>query len=535
MNIPDFYPTPPSLISKMLNGINFQQISTVLEPSAGKGDIALAVFKKIKDAHYRSDTADFDIDCVEINENLQSVLKGKGARVIHDDFLTLNTGKRYDLIAMNPPFSDGDKHLLKALEMQRNGGKIVCLLNAETLKNPYTNTRKDLVQQLEERNADIKYIGNAFSSAERKTDVETAIIKIDIPRKAQNSQIIDDLKKSVEKEYHEKDFEQMVEGDFILGIVRRYEFEVSAGLSLIHEYDALKPLMSRKFKSDSAYDAPILELTVPYRDEPADYIENLYIKKVRQKYWNELFQSDKFSNICTEKLRQQYIENIGKLKDYDFSLYNIRQMQIDVSKQLVQSLDDTILSLFDSFTYQAHWDNSEMCKNIHYYSGWKTNKAYIVNKRVIIRLAAFSSYDGRNECGTYSVVNKLSDIEKVFNYLSGSLDDNSELREILSAAQKSEQSAKIKTKYFLATFYKKGTCHLEFTDAELLKKFNLFGSQHKGWLPPSYGKAEYKDMSKEEKSVVDEFEGKDEYAKTMANKEFYFANASKVLMLGAGA
>jgi hypothetical protein len=42
-------------------------------------------------------------------------------------------------------------------------------------------------------------------------------------------------------------------------------------------------------------------------------------------------------------------------------------------------------------------------------------------------------------------------------------------------------------------------------------------------------------MSKEEKSVVDEFEGKDEYAKTMANKEFYFANASKVLMLGAGA
>jgi len=36
--------------------------------------------------------------------------------------------KEYSLIILNPPFSNGCKHLLKALEMQqRNGGAVVCL------------------------------------------------------------------------------------------------------------------------------------------------------------------------------------------------------------------------------------------------------------------------------------------------------------------------------------------------------------------------------------------------------------------------
>ena len=35
---------------------------------------------------------------------------------------------------MNPPFSNGDKHLLKALKMQEKGGAIICLLNAETIR-----------------------------------------------------------------------------------------------------------------------------------------------------------------------------------------------------------------------------------------------------------------------------------------------------------------------------------------------------------------------------------------------------------------
>lgn len=53
---------------------------------------------------------------------------------------------------MNPPFSNGEQHLLKALELQKSGGHIICLLNAETLNNPFTLARKELLRVLEEKN-----------------------------------------------------------------------------------------------------------------------------------------------------------------------------------------------------------------------------------------------------------------------------------------------------------------------------------------------------------------------------------------------
>ena len=96
---------------------------------------------------------------------------------------------------MNPPFDNGEKHLLKAIEIQKNGGAIVCLLNAETLKNDFSNTRKDLNRKLADLNAEIEFIQNAFTGAERKTNVETALVKIIIEKKQTESKFFEELKK----------------------------------------------------------------------------------------------------------------------------------------------------------------------------------------------------------------------------------------------------------------------------------------------------------------------------------------------------
>ena len=157
-----FYPTPETLANKMLMGIDFTFIQTVLEPSAGKGDLITAVQKANDRNKYSYNHHSIDIDAVELDPNLRALLKGNEIRVVHDNFLTMHTSKHYDLIIMNPPFSEGDKHLLKALEMQQNGGQVVCLLNAETIRNPYSNTRKDLVRKLKEYDASIEYVQNAF-------------------------------------------------------------------------------------------------------------------------------------------------------------------------------------------------------------------------------------------------------------------------------------------------------------------------------------------------------------------------------------
>jgi hypothetical protein len=68
---------------------------------------------------------------------------------------------------------------------------------------------------------------------------------------------------------------------------------------------------------------------------------------------------------------------------------------------------------------------------------------------------------------------------------------------------------------------------------ELLEKFNIFGSQRKNWLPPSYGKVAYEAMSDEEKQVIDEFQGKEEYSKVMRNADFYLVD-TQTLLLTAG-
>lgn len=109
------------------------------------------------------------------------MLKKDGFRVVHDNFLTFRPTTKYAAIVMNPPFSAGAAHLLKALDVMQDGGKIRCLLNAETLRNPCTNERKELAAKLEELHATVKYIPDAFKNARRAARVEVALVSVDIP------------------------------------------------------------------------------------------------------------------------------------------------------------------------------------------------------------------------------------------------------------------------------------------------------------------------------------------------------------------
>lgn len=533
-DIKDFYPTPQRLIEKMLDKVEFEKIRTVLEPSAGKGNIIDAVISKTKSisrGFYRERKC--DIDCIEINPDLQMILKGKNLRVVHNDFLTFQTYKKYSLIVMNPPFSEGDKHLLKAIEMQQQGGQIVCLLNSETIKNPFSNTRKDLVRKLDEYNAEIEYIQDAFKDAENKTGVEIALIYINIPNSNRESIILNNLKKEEQYRTEQKEQSNIVEADFIERIIKQYNFEIKAGLNLISEYKNIQPLVLKSFKDDFYKKDSIIQLKVDNRhSNENDILENQYIKDVRYKYWETLFSSKEFNSLLTSNLRQDYMNKINELAEYDFSYYNIKQIQLELSKHMSKGVEDTILTLFEEFSYKYYW--YETSKNIHYFNGWKSNSCYKINKKVIISLDAFNGLCGEFNCTRYDVPNKLSDIEKVFNYLDGNLTKEISLQNALEEAEKNSITRNISTKYFNINFYKKGTCHLTFKNEELLKKFNIFGCSRKGWLPPSYGKKKYTDMSKEEKQVINEFEGKEEYQKILNNKKYYIFSSSKVLQITEG-
>jgi hypothetical protein len=528
-NNPDFYPTPANLSRKMLSYVDFNTIKTVLEPSAGKGDLVEAITEKFKyDQGYHNRKENFDIDTIELDNNLQYILQGKKYRLVHDDFLTYNTYKKYDAIILNPPFSQGEKHLLKAIEMQQNGGEIVCLLNAETLKNTCNNSRKDLSLQLEKYNAHTEFIENAFMDAERKTHVEIALIYIDIPKIEYNSVILDELKKEeIYKDDTVYNNNNLIQSDFIKGIVEQYNFEIKAGLKLINEYNSLKPLTLRSFKEDND---SVLNLVLSHEDKEGSSLENGYIKQIRMKYWSALFNNDQFMGLFTSNLRRKYHEHVTGLKDYDFSLYNIYTIRIQIHKEMIQGVEDTILSLFQEFSHKHYYD--ETSKNIHYYNGWKTNKSYKINKKVIIPLQGFNGwFDNLYRPTDYKVIDKLTDIEKVFNYLDNGQTEEIDITETLKMVEHYGETKKIELKYFYITFYKKGTCHIEFKDMDILQKFNLFGSQKLNWLPPSYGKVKYNDMTNEEKEVINQFEGEQSYNKVMTNKSYYIMDTSELLQL----
>lgn len=565
-----FYPTPDYLVKKMVEGVNWGMIQTILEPSAGKGNI-LREISFIEKKEYQH----FDVDCVELDKNLAQILKynfsgeryskinsrlrtlhdgrtydrtlhdyvyatpdmmaeakeleheseaffENGIHLVHDDFLTYSPFKKYDLIIMNPPFSDGDKHLLKALKIQQNGGTIICLLNAETIRNPHTMTRQELKKELRKYNASVEYIENAFLDSERRTAVEIALVKVFIPEAQPESDIYRNLVEAENyREYTDDEIRDLEVVDYIKALVNRFNLEVKAGLELIKQYRALKQYMLGEF-----------ELKLTDSSSRNGVKENNYLKEVRLKYWERLLANKKFTGKLTSKLQKEYREKVNTLANYDFSEYNIYALSAEMNAQVKTGIEDEIMAMFDRLTAEHSW-YPETKNNRHYYDGWKTNIAHKIGKKVIIPCyGIYDSWDAKPR--TYYAVDALEDIEKVLNYLDGGMTLEVDLQGTINAYFQQGITKKVPLKYFKATFYKKGTVHLEFTRPELIERFNIYAAQNKKWLPPNYGKATYQEMTDEEKVVVDNFQGEAAYNEVLKKSNYYLAavsGGSKLLQL----
>lgn len=581
VNNEEFYPTPAPLAKKMLEGIDWNYVETILEPSAGKGDILRQVALRIP---YRKSV---DVDCIEADSNLRQILRYnfseeykdnldrkqgtiikesgynvrhfadvwtryneetrkeenlpseleqqlkaieheknatfvEGIHIVGDDFLTYEPFKHYDLIVMNPPFSNGDKHLLKALEMQKTyGGAIVCLLNAETIRNPYTTTRKELVRLLEMYDASIEYLEQEFSNAERKTDVEVALIKVTVPEKEVEQDIFNRMAQTEQyEEFTPDDSKEIEVTDFIKAIVNRYKVEVKSGLELMRLYSGMKPYLKSSFdEEDNRYSKPLINL----KDGAGhDLTVNSYVKSVRLKYWKALLSNKKFVGKLTSTLQQEYRERTTSYADYDFSEFNIRTLLAEMNSKIKVGIEDEIEKMYDTLT-EEHAYYPECQKNRHLYDGWKTNKAWKIDKKVII--PCYGIFDSwRGEPRVYEAYNTLADIERILNFFDGNMTAEVNLSDVLQEYFNQGITKNIPTKYFKATFYKKGTVHLTFTCPELIDRFNIYAAKNRGWLPPCYGYKKYSDMTDEEKAVIDGFQGEKAYNNVLEKTDYYLAS-----------
>lgn len=581
-----FYPTPPSIAEKMLAGLDMMYVRSVLEPSAGKGDLIDAIGRKNL-AMYQYDRA-IEVDFCEIDPYLRQICKYnfsdekkheiyeqyeplqrrsfsalsesekrehrrldreldlfRKTKVycVHDDFLTYRTYKHYDLILMNPPFANGDEHLLRAIKMQeRQGGSVICLLNAETVRNPYTGIRIQLAAKLKEYDAKIEYVENAFSDAERKADVDVAIIRVHIPQPPPDeSDIWKRMKKAVEEDdIPDPELHALITGDYIEQAITLYRTEVAATMELVRQYKALIPYMGRSLKGNESFDKmPILNLVVGDDNYLHGFDLDKYMRTVRLKYWSALFSNEKFIGRLTSELRDKYHEQINRMADYEFSAFNIKQVALEMQSEMTQGIEKAIMDLFEKLTYTHAYD-PDFSSNKHYYNGWVTNKAWKIGKKCIIpTYGMFSWYKSSRETFYVSEAYKvISDIEKAFDYLDGGRTGEINLLSRLEGASAQGKTRNIECKYFKIDIFKKGTTHIKFYPEAmpLVDRLNIYASQKKGWLPPRYGKARYKDMAADEKAVVDSFHGdgatgsgEKAYTEVMTNAAFYLAEPTQKL------
>ena len=475
----------------------------------------------------------FEIEAVEIDTSLQAILKDKKIKIVGNDFMEYNPYCRYDLIIMNPPFKDGDKHLLKALKLIENGGQCVCILNAETLKNPYSDSRIYLANLLEKYEADIEYIENAFSDAENTTDVEIALVYVDIPTKEIELDVFKNLVMGEEHKCNYEDYNdtQLATDDIIGNFVKQYEFEAKAGAKVIDTFYSMQKYIPNTDGGHSMISLSVLGCSDDMDMKSTKFNPvNTYIRLLRDKYWSLLFRSKEMSRLLTQTARDRYLYKIREFRDYDFTFSNIKQLQIELVSHLSTNIDDAILKQFDNFTYKNSMDNAS---NVHYFTGWKTNDAFMINSKVIVPM--WGVYDNRygSSWSLYKARDFLEELEKIFVYLDGGKTEGADISSILCGYNYSNKynGEKIQSKYFDVEFKKKGTAHIWFTNAELLKKFNIFGCQKHGWLPNSYGRKRYKDMSKEEQEVIKSFEGEKSYEKTVENPQYYLGG-NQILQIG---
>jgi hypothetical protein len=542
--IDGFYPTPDDLVHEMVVGLDWYSISSVLEPSAGKGDLVDSLLKWRSIATSRHDDyCGFHVDCIEINPDLRAILRGKNYRVIHDDFMTFRSAKRYDLIIMNPDFRVADKHLLKALDMQAHGGMVICLLNAATLKNPCTRMRQQLVERLNELDAEVTYFDNAFTDAERPTSVSVAMVKVVVPHaKAERSDIFERMKKAVEaEEYAPEDVHDLAPAEFMERFVRMFDVEVAAGVELIRQYNAMRPHILSSIPDSQSENQrwgdnnPILMLCTPGQSTTSysGVSINKYLQETRRKYWNALFSKKEFIGKLTSDLAEKYRSMVDELSNYDFTMFNIKRILTEMNSEIYRGVEDAIMKIFDKLSNKHSWRDSDDNTNIHYYNGWAHNKAHKINKKVIIpSYGVFPDWAwARDTFKVYEAYEKLADIEKCFNYLDGCTTKEVDLYAVLERANAEGRTKKIHCKFFDVTFYRKGTTHITFTNQALLDKFNIYCSQKRNWLPPSYGKVRYDDMDQESRDVIDSFQGREAYEEVMRNREYYLVSSQNKLSL----
>ncbi|WEG18606.1 DUF4942 domain-containing protein [Alkalihalophilus pseudofirmus] len=474
----DFYPTPEHLFYKLMNGKRYLS-GRILEPSAGKGDL-IGHIKKLSNR-------DVKIDAIEKDSRLSNILSGDGISVVWDDFLTYNTFKEYDFIIMNPPFSNGVDHLLKAIELaeqQLSSCDIYAIVNKETIDNAYSNKRQNLLHKISSYNGKVEYVSNGFSDSERKTNVEVALVRLSVAKNNQGKSIYDRIvfnsSKKAEQELSTALSTTVKNGNIqskINDIERLVaEYETACDLAkkayqAMREREVFFNYIDTVNKGDNLYSNKLNLIS-----SHSHTTENLNqeLDKLRHGYWQLILDTDEFKELLTNDAIQELNRRMNLADELEINLQNIKMLITAINYNRQDMLMESVVSIFRKIT---RYHQNQYSTNIHYYNGWKTNDAFKINKKIIIPIKyVFDGYYDFSD--KYENINSdtrryIDDIVKAFKLIDHNVED-----EFVRSNENEFENNLLRFKMF-----KNGNIHIWFKDLQLLSKLNYLCGKHFNWLP----------------------------------------------------
>ncbi len=485
---PGFYPTPAHVARKMLSGLKLDG-RAILEPSAGKGDLCDAIVAATGRSG-RAEAFRSRIHCCEIEPELQATLRGKGYTLVSADFLSFQPNCRYSLIVMNPPFSNGEKHLLHAWSILHEGD-LVCLLNADAMRNGQ-------LARIIEDHGSVEELGACFEDAFRKTSVNVALVRLHKKAKPIEFEVFGGAEDQDDTVFEEGAFSSQVAtrntvGNLVIQFDRAREI-YSRMLVMAAELKSFAQPLSPK--SDVQWLKAATEAI--FKDDQ-DSAYNAFVEALKTDAWQKVFELTKMRNLMSAKVKADFDKQKEEMLRMAFSEENITGAVLALLENGPEILRRCVLEAFDLMTA---FDK----KNKIHVEGWKTNDAWKVNRKVIVPVSVWESFNWWAERGDipWSYQDKLDDIDRALAYLEGrKLEDVLAVRQAVKAfaypvvsdpgaytekrrANPDWTGQKFHSEFFELVGYKKGTLHMVFRDKSLWERFNLEAARGKNWLPDDY-------------------------------------------------
>lgn len=176
--IDGFFPTPRELCERVVMKLDPQPDHEVLEPSAGKGDLAEAI---------RDQCPECELICIERHHQLCDLLELKELQHACGDFLEAHG--EVDRVAMNPPFENGQdaQHVQHAYSLLRPGGRLVAIMSIGPFHRQDSKAKafREWLENIQYAGAEVEVeeLGRPFEQLGtfRRTGVVCRLLTIDKP------------------------------------------------------------------------------------------------------------------------------------------------------------------------------------------------------------------------------------------------------------------------------------------------------------------------------------------------------------------